>query len=170
MSDAQTARWRAAWARSQNERPRDYGLEPAPIPADWILEGSPLTRARKLADSTDGRAFTVMWDCTASRFNWFYDVDETICVLEGSVILTDPQGQRHSLHPMDTFLFPNGSRYHWNVPVYVRKLAFIHVPLPAKLQYARRIYRSVKALFGAEKKKRNGGQSADGPGAALGGG
>jgi hypothetical protein len=101
-----------------------------------------------------------MWDCTASCFHWYYDADETIYLLEGSVIVTDPQGQRHSLQAMDTYLFRAGTRYHWNIPLYVRKLAFIHAPLPRKLRIARKFYRSVKGWFGAGGKPRDGGTSA----------
>ncbi|HEX4051793.1 MAG TPA: cupin domain-containing protein [Steroidobacteraceae bacterium] len=166
MSEASGVQWREAWDRGQSEPAHDYGLGPAPIPPEWIVEGEPVTRCRMLSGSSDDRAFTVMWDCTASRFNWYYDADETICVLEGSVIVTDPQGQRHSLHPMDSYLFPSGSRYHWNVPVYVRKLAFIHMPLPPRLRYARRVYRSLKGWFGTGAK---GGEQKTNFGSPLGG-
>ena len=147
MSDQRSAQWRTAWIPGEEESRDKYGLEPAPIPTEWLLEGSPVTRCRILAGSTDERAFTAMWDCTAGRFHWYYDADETVCLLEGSVIVTDPQGQHHTLQAMDTYLFPAGTCYHWNIPVYVRKLAFIHVPLPRKLRYARRVYRSLKRWF-----------------------
>jgi hypothetical protein len=167
MSDSRSAQGRTAWARGHDEPRDDYGLEPAPIRTEWLLEGSPVTRCRILSGSTDDRAFTAMWDCTAGRFHWYYDVDETIYVLEGSVIVTDPQGQRHTLQAMDTYLFPAGTRYHWNIPVYVRKLAFIHLPLPKKLRFARRVYRSVKGWFGTGKQD---AQQGGGAGAALRGG
>ena len=164
MNESNSVQRRSARGRAQGEPRRDYGLEPAPIPADWILEGEPVTRSRMLSGSTDERAFTVMWDCTASRFHWHYDVDETICVLEGSVILTDPQGNRHTLQPNDTYLFPAGTRYHWHVPVYIRKVAFIHLPLPKKLRYASRVYRALKGLFRPRPKAQAPGFSS-----ALGG-
>ena len=44
-----------------------HGLHPAPIPADWVLEGAPLARERSLASSSDGTACAVMWDCTSGR-------------------------------------------------------------------------------------------------------
>jgi len=37
-----------------------------------------------------------------------------------------------------------GTRYEWIVPVYVRKLAFLHTPLSPKLLRMRRLYQSVK--------------------------
>jgi uncharacterized protein len=165
MNETRSVQAREAWVPGGNESTPDHGLEPAPIPREWILEGEPVTRWRMLAGSSDDRAFTVMWDCTASCFNWYYDADETIFVLEGSVIITDPQGHRQTLRPTDSYLFPGGSRYHWNVPVYVRKVAFIHMPLPPTLRYARRFYRSLKGWLRGGK---HGGQ-ASGLGSPLGG-
>jgi uncharacterized cupin superfamily protein len=163
MSEQQNTQRRMAWTPEVVPPANEYGLEAAPIPSDWILEGEPVTRCRRLWGSTDDMAFTVMWDCTAGRFNWFYDIDETVCILEGSVILTDIHGERRTLQANDTFYFPCGSRYHWTVPSYVRKVAFIHVPLPPKLRYAKRVYRSFKSWIGV------GGKQSVSPGGALGG-
>jgi uncharacterized protein len=163
MSELHGQRRRAASLPERAEPDNEHGLDPAPMPPEWIVEGNPVTRCRRLWGSTDDMAFTVMWDCTASRFDWPYDMDETICVLEGSVILTDPQGARHILQPMDTFHFPYGSRYHWNIPVYVRKLAFVHVPLNRKLRFAKRVFRGLKSLLRVRRRD----QAAEG--SALGG-
>lgn len=92
-------------------------------------------------------AFTVMWDCTAGRFNWFYDIDETICVMEGRVVLCDPAGTTHTLASGDVFLFPAGSRFQWTVPHYVRKVAFIHVPMSRKLRLVRSAYQRLRGMF-----------------------
>ena len=59
-------------------------LEPAPIRQNWILEGNPVARNRYLSVSADREARTCIWDCTAGRFNWFYDTDETVYVIEGA--------------------------------------------------------------------------------------
>jgi len=124
-----------------------HGLGPAPIPQAWILEGSPVARNKLLAGSSDQLASTYMWDCTAGRFNWFYDVDEVIHVLEGSVIIEDAAGVRRRLQAGDTFLFPAGSRYHWTVPNYIRKIAFLHSPLSRKMQLVRGLLRRLAAPF-----------------------
>lgn len=129
------------------EQSHPYGLEPAPIQSEWILAGNPLARGRIFSGSTDDRAFTAMWECTEGCFNWFYDIDETIMVLEGNVILEGSSGRRHELTPGDTFFFPTGSRFRWTVPVYVRKLAFIHVPLSPTLRRAQGTYRALKRLI-----------------------
>ena len=124
-----------------------HGLDPSPIPRAWILEGNPVSRNKRLAGSSDGMASTYMWDCTAGRFNWFYDTDEVIHVLEGSVILEDAAGVRRRLQAGDTFLFPAGSRYHWTVPHYIRKVAFLYSPLSREMRLIRGILRRLAAPF-----------------------
>ncbi len=59
---------------------------PCPIKIEWILEGAPVARIEQLSTSADGTASTFYWDCTAGRFNWFYAFDETLHILEGSVL------------------------------------------------------------------------------------
>jgi uncharacterized protein len=110
-----------------------HELVPAPIPADWILEGNPVARNKCVASSTDGTASTYIWECTAGRFNWFYGVDETVYLLQGSIVLTDGVST-HRLSAGDTFFFANGTKYEWTVDTYVRKVAFMHVPRSRKLR------------------------------------
>lgn len=124
-----------------------YGLVAAPIPQAWILEGSPAARFRRLAGSSDQTATTVMWDCTAGRFNWFYDEDEVIHVLEGYVIIEDTAGVRQRLQAGDTFLFAAGTRYQWTVPNYIRKVAFLHEPLTRELRIVRGILKRLTSPF-----------------------
>ncbi len=128
-------------------RANPHALEPAPIPQGWILEGTPEARGKILFCSTDEMAFTVMWDCTAGRFNWFYDIDETVCIMEGSVTVRDSAGRSTTLKPGDTFYFPAGSQFHWIVTHSVRKVAFIHIPMSSKMRLARRLYHGLKAVL-----------------------
>lgn len=125
----------------------EQGLRPDPIPQAWILEGSPVARSKLLAGSTDEMASTHMWDCTAGRFNWIYDVDEVIHVLQGSAVVEDAAGARLRLQAGDTFLFPAGSRYHWTVSNYIRELAFLHSPLSRRMRLLRRVIGMLAAPF-----------------------
>lgn len=88
-----------------------------------------------------------MWDCTAGRFNWYYGSDEVIFVLEGSVLVEDAAGARRQLAAGDIFLFPAGSRFHWTVPHYIRKIAFLHAPLSRKMRFLKGIYDFFKLPF-----------------------
>jgi uncharacterized cupin superfamily protein len=123
------------------------GLTDAPIPADWILEGNPLARSRRLAGTEDQQAEAFMWDFTAGRFNWVYAEDEITHVLEGSVIIEDASGVRKTLQAGDTFVFPAGSRHQWTVPGYVRKIAFLRRPLPPELRLVTRLLERATAPF-----------------------
>ena len=124
-----------------------HGLSPAPIPPDWILEGSPAAREKHLAGSSDQRAATIMWDCTAGRFNRLYDTDEVIHVLEGSAVIEDVAGVRRRLQPGDTVFFPAGSRYHWAIPDYIRHVAFRHSPLSPEMRVVSGIVGRLSAAF-----------------------
>ena len=123
-------------------------LGPSPINPDWILEGNPVARNRLIAGSADGMASTLMWDCTVGRFNWYYTIDETVCVVEGSVTVRDHAGSTRTLVAGDTAFFPAGSSAEWNVEGYVRKIAFMRQPLPRPLLLVKRSLRLLKRLLG----------------------
>ena len=123
-------------------------LNPSPIHPEWVIEGNPIARNKVLSSSGDGTASTLIWDCTAGRFNWFYDVDETIYVIEGGVVIRDAGGAARRLSAGDTIFFPAGVRAEWHVEDYIRKIAFCRVPLPRPIVFARRGYRFLKRLVG----------------------
>jgi len=124
-----------------------YDLQPDPIPREWVLEGNPTARRRLLVGSSDDMASTHMWDCTEGRFNWHYVSDEVIYVVEGSVVVEDHAGVRRRLEPGDTFLFPAGTCFHWTVPQYIRKIAFLHAPLSHKVRLVKGLYNFLIAPF-----------------------
>jgi uncharacterized protein len=116
-------------------------LNPSPICSDWVLAGNPVARNHVLSHSADGTATTLVWDCTAGRFNWFYDVDETVYVIEGGVVVKDAAGGTRCLKAGDTFYFPAGSHAEWHVETYIRKIAFCRAPLPRVLVFAKRVFK-----------------------------
>jgi uncharacterized cupin superfamily protein len=124
-----------------------------PVRSSWILEGNPVARVALLSTSADGTASTYYWDCTAGRFNWFYAFDETLHILEGSVLLKDASGPPRLVVAGDTVFFPAGAQAEWTVDKYIRKLAFCRTPLPSYMVSARRIGRKLKALMRGGVKK-----------------
>ena len=130
----------------------NVSLNPSPIHPEWILEGNPVARNRLLSESTDGNASTLIWDCTAGRFMWHYDVDETVYVIEGSVIIKDQAGTSRRVSAGETIFFPAGSSAEWTVEKYIRKVAFCLSPMPRYLRLARKGARFLKRLV------RGGGQ------------
>jgi uncharacterized cupin superfamily protein len=133
----------------------DVRLQSAPIESTWIIAGAPRARSAVLSRSSDKSAVTMVWDCTAGEFDWTYQDDETVHILEGEAIIDDGTGPR-SILPGDVVLFRAGSTCRWRVPVYVRKVAFLRVPMP------RLVIRVIRAL---RKLKRLGRPPAPGLGA-----
>jgi len=121
-------------------------LKAAPINPGWIMEGAPMARSLKVAGSSDHSAWTMLWDCTAGRFQWIYKADETVHVLEGSVTIT-VNGKINTLRAGDIAFFPAGCVAQWHVESYVRKLAFCQKPLPMILSMPLRAVRRLLAQF-----------------------
>jgi len=113
-------------------------LKPAPINADWIIEGAPVARNALLSRSEDGSAFTLIWDCTAGLFEWRYSIDETVYILEGSVIVEDAAGGTRRLEAGATALFPAGSRAVWRVESYVRRSPSAANPCRAAISWRKK--------------------------------
>lgn len=104
--------------------PDEVELTDRPIDPDWIVSGTPTARAGKHSTSTDGRAVTQIWDCTAGSFYWTFYEEETVFILEGSVRVTDEDGKTQVLGIGDMAYFAPRSRALWEIDDYVRKIAF----------------------------------------------
>ncbi|WP_277184606.1 cupin domain-containing protein [Caballeronia sp. BR00000012568055] len=113
----------------------DIMLKPDPIDPSWILEGDPVARSGLWSLSPDKTTSSWVWDCTAGRFNWYFDADETIYVIEGEVIITAEGQEPRSLRAGHAALFYAGTRSEWYVPRYVRKHAILrpHLARPVAL-------------------------------------
>lgn len=131
-------------------------LNACPIRAEWILEGAPVARNAVLSRSADGGACTLIWDCTAGLFNWVYDIDETVYVLEGSVVVRNEAGVKRRLGVGDTAFFPSGSKAVWHVESYVRKVAFCRNPVPAPVMFATRVAKKLARIAGFGQKSASG--------------
>jgi uncharacterized protein len=125
-------------------------LQPAPINPEWIREGAPVARNGLLSRSADGSAFTLIWDCTGGVFEWRYDIDETVFILEGSVTVTDG-AKAVVLRQGDTVFFPAGTRALWRVESYVRKVAFCRQPPHRAYLIARDMAKKILQGLGLRK-------------------
>ena len=103
---------------------RNASPRPAPIDPSWILSGAPRARSVAVAVSDDRAVSALIWECTAGRFVWRYDFDETIHVLDGAVTIAAPGEPERHLLPGDTVHFSRGAVATWTVEAYVRKIAF----------------------------------------------
>jgi uncharacterized cupin superfamily protein len=127
--------------------PADVELEPAPIPPDWIIEGRPQARSKRLATSADGTASVMAWSCTAGRFNWHYAVDEATHIISGEVFVTNEKDEERRLGPGDMVFFPAGSHSIWHVPHEVRKFAVCRHSMPRPLGTALRAWNKLVGIL-----------------------
>jgi uncharacterized protein len=128
-------------------------LEPRPIEPSWIIEGSPVAQSCVLSKSADGLATTIVWECSEGRFNWYYDFDETILILEGSIVLESDTMRPTRYSKGDVIFFRNGAHARWYVEGRVRKLAFCRTTQPMLLAFVARAFNKIKrVVFLSEKR------------------
>jgi uncharacterized protein len=127
--------------------PAEVELSPAPIPADWIIEGAPQARSKRLAMSADGTSSVMAWSCTPGHFKWHYNIDETLHIISGEIVVTDEKGESRRLGPGDMVFFPAGSVSRWHVVKDVRKLAFCRHTVPRPVGFALRAWKKVVAIL-----------------------
>jgi uncharacterized protein len=115
-------------------------LKPSPIEPSWIIEGNPEARSHLLSTSACGTARTLIWSCTAGKFRWFYDLDETLIVLEGSVVIESDGLPPKRYTVGDVIVFRDGAHAKWHVEDYVKKVAFCRLSTPdwPRLRHPRR--------------------------------
>ena len=114
-------------------------LTPRPIEPSWIIEGNPLAQSSVLSQSADGLASTIVWQCSAGKFNWYYDFDETILILEGAIVLENDTMPPTRYGPGDVIFFRDGAHAKWHIEDHVRKLAFCRKTHPVLLAFAFRV-------------------------------
>jgi uncharacterized protein len=122
-------------------------LKSSPIEPSWIIEGIPEARSQLLSASADGTATTLIWSCTEGKFNWYYDVDETIMILEGSIVLESEGMPAKHYGVGDVIFFRRGARAKWHVEGYVKKIAFLRQASPLGVGLAIRAANKLKRMF-----------------------
>jgi uncharacterized protein len=119
-------------------------LTPKPIEPSWIIEGNPVAQWCMLSKSADGLASTVVWECSEGRFHWYYDFDETIMILEGSIVLESDAMRPTRYGPGSVIFFRNGAHARWHVEGRVRKLAFCRTTQPFVFGFAMRVFNKIR--------------------------
>jgi hypothetical protein len=122
-------------------------LTPRPIEPSWIIEGKPDATWCVLSQSADGLASTMVWHCTAGKFNWYYDFDETILILEGGIVLESDTMPPTRYGPGDVIFFKDGAHARWHIESHVKKLAFCRKTQPVWLGFALRVFLKLKKMF-----------------------
>ena len=125
----------------------EVDLELRPIEPSWIIEGNPVSRSRTLSVSADGTASTIVWSCTEGKFNWYYDFDETIMILEGSIVLESEGLPPRRYGAGDVVFFRDGAHAKWHVEGHVKKIAFCRKTNPALIGFMVRVINKLKRML-----------------------
>nr|WP_256806217.1 cupin domain-containing protein [Bradyrhizobium sp. Bra64] len=122
-------------------------LKPAPIEPSWIIEGNPEACSHLVSTSACKTAWTMIWSCTQGKFNWHYDFDETVVILEGSILLEVDGAPPTRYGVGDVIVFRTGARAKWHVEDSVKKVAFCRLNNPSPLGLAIRAANKLKSLM-----------------------
>lgn len=116
--EAQLLATKATRHRSVVDDSRDdalIGLEPAPLPASWHIEGDPSPRIKIMTCSPEGGLLSGIWTCRAATFRFDYaNFDETVHIIRGvaEVRIGD---EITYLRPGSIAYFPKGASSEWTV-------------------------------------------------------
>jgi len=103
----------------------DAPMEPAPIPAQDIVSGSPVSTMAILWSSEDGTLYNGVWHCTPGVFTLTHP-GETICLVEGRATITPEGGEPVTVTPGEVVFIPEGTVALWEVHETVRKAFHSH--------------------------------------------
>jgi uncharacterized cupin superfamily protein len=104
---------------------RDAPVEPAPIPAEDIISGEPVSTMAILWRSEDGTLYNGVWHCTPGVFMLTHP-GETICLVEGRATITPVDGEPVTVVPGEVVFIPEGTVARWEVHETVRKAFHSH--------------------------------------------
>ncbi len=86
----------------------------------------------------------IVWECSEGKFNWYYDLEETLLILEGSVVLENDTMSPTRYGPGDVICFMDGAHAKWLVESRVKKLAFLRMNQPVLFGFALRVFSKIK--------------------------
>ena len=118
-------------------------MRPTPINPAWIEAGDPIATSALLAATDDRGGCVMFWHCTAGRFTWHYNEDETVHILDGGVTIVAEGLPSRFYGPGETIHFSRGAVATWEIETMIRKVAFCRSVLPRPFIEGRRILRSV---------------------------
>jgi uncharacterized cupin superfamily protein len=128
-------------------------LKLSPIEPSWIIEGNPIAQASLISKSSDGLSWTMVWECSGGKFHWYYDIDESILVLEGSVVIESDTIPPTRYGPGDIIIFRNDDHARWHVERRVRKLAFCRKVPPVWIGFGLRALSKIKRTIMPSRKR-----------------
>ena len=108
--------------------PVGTGLQPMELPDPRVFEGEPPRQnEHTYFEDASGQLIAGVWTCSPMRRKAApFPRVELMCLLEGSVALTDDRGQSYKFQAPDVFLVPQGLVNAWHSSEDVRKYYCIY--------------------------------------------
>jgi len=91
------------------------------VPADRVLEGTPVTRVANHYSDDSGQFFAGTWGSSVGRWRVSYSEHEFCHLLEGRVALTSEDGRRWEFAAGDAWVIPAGFTGTWETLEPARK-------------------------------------------------
>jgi hypothetical protein len=118
--------------------PAGKGMSKMAIPDTSIFEGPvPTQNVHNYFEDMTGQMTAGVWDCTPMKRKALpFPRNELMCILEGSVTITDDKGRAQTFRAGDSFFVPQGLVNSWHSTEYVRKFYCIFQPKVAAAKAA----------------------------------
>jgi uncharacterized protein len=121
--------WRVedrAWAASAQAS--TVSLQTYTVNPQWVKAGQPRFQTAEIVRSPDGRSVTGVWTCDGTTtFEWHFNLDEAVYVLEGRVEVRY-LGSQFVLEPGQSAIFKAGTTAVWHVPTHLKKVFVLQHP------------------------------------------
>jgi uncharacterized cupin superfamily protein len=103
--------------------------EPYPMPRELFVEGDARAQVHWLRVSGPGEPpyYAGLWTAQPSVFNYTFELNETLHVLEGHVVVRQEGGPTLDLRAGDVATFPRGAVTRWEVREPFKKV-FVDTP------------------------------------------
>ena len=88
----------------------------------------------------------MLWECGASRFNWYFDKDEFAVIVSGDVFISESGGPERHFGASDVIFFPAGTVVSCTVPDHIRKVAVLKRSVKEPVAFLVRAWNKVLAM------------------------
>jgi uncharacterized cupin superfamily protein len=122
--------------RPEPHGPPGVGMEPMVLPDPSVFNGDvPTQHVHNYWSDVTSQLRVGVWDCTPmDRKPVRFGRNELMCLLEGSVTITDGEGRAERFVAGESFFIPKGMMMAWKSTEYVRKFYCIFEPEEASAQ------------------------------------
>ncbi|MFN7113041.1 MAG: cupin domain-containing protein [Alphaproteobacteria bacterium] len=98
----------------------------SPVDAAKVLDGTPDQAFDVVYTSQSGELSAGIYECSAGKWRVSYSEDEFCTLTEGTVRITDADGQTTEFRAPDSFMIPAGFNGTWEAVTPVRKFFVIY--------------------------------------------